>query len=105
MTIENALVNQTDSDRIEIGELVDRTMNGKFGDVYRAFINGLITECLTYNQDNPTDRMPISADRLLGRAEGYQNSIYGLEQMIQDGNDLKKPVVDEEEEEDENNEN
>ena len=104
MSIKEALVNRSDSDKIEIGELVERTLNGKFGDVFRAFINGMITECLMYHQNNPTDRMPINADRLLGRCEAYQNCIYGLEAMVEDAKDLKKPAPQEEEEEDENSE-
>ena len=99
MSIKDALVRQDVGDRIEIGEVVKRTLNGKFGDILRAFINGMITSCLKDHENNPTDRMPLSADRLLGRAEAYQNCIYGLEQMVVDAEDMQRPQEEEDLEE------
>ena len=97
MSIKDALVRQEDGDRIEIGEVVKRTLNGKFGDVLRAFINGMVTRELKDSQSNPTDRMPLSAERVLGRCEAYQNCLYGLEEMIEDAEDLQRPQEEEEE--------
>jgi len=98
MSIKDALVRQDDNDRIQIGEIVKRTMNGKFGEIFRAFINGLQTKEIEYNKTNPSDRMPLSADRLLGRIEGYHECLYGLERMIQDAEELQAPVEEEEDE-------
>ena len=97
MSIKDALVRQSETDRVEIGEVVKRTLNGKFGEILRAYINGMITESLQYHQTNPTDRMPLSADRILGRCEAYQNCIYGLETMVRDAEDLQTPIHEDEE--------
>lgn len=96
MSIKDALVRREDEDRIEIGEVVKRTLNGKFGDIFRAYINGMVTRELKDSQSNPTDRLPLPSDRVLGRCEAYQNCLYGLEQMISDAEDLQRPEEDEE---------
>ena len=98
MSIKEALVRQETTDRIEIGEVVKRTLNGKFGDILRAYINGMVTKALRDSQDNPTDRMPLPSDRVLGRCEAYQNCLYGLEQMIVDAEELQVPQKEEEDE-------
>lgn len=94
MKIKDALVRQTETDRVEIGEIVRRVYNGKFGEILRAYINGSVTKELTYNQVNPNDRSPLSADRILGRCEAYNNVLLDLERMIQDADDLQRPQED-----------
>ena len=91
MSIKEALVRQSVDDRVMIGDIVKKALNGKFGEVLRALVNGLTTECLEYNQVNPTDRMPLSAERLLGRMEAYHNIIYKLEAAISDSESLQLP--------------
>lgn len=90
--IKEALVRQEPDDVIEIGDIVRKALNGKFGEVFRAYINGMITKELTYHQNNTSEVSPINADRILGRAEAYQNCLYGLEVMISDADELKQPI-------------
>lgn len=96
MSIKDALVRQNESDKIEIGEVVKRTLNGKFGDILRAYVNGKITSESLYHQVNPMDREPLSAERILGRIEAYNNVIYNLEEMVQEAEELQRPVEDDE---------
>jgi len=79
-------------DKLERGRIVRVAYEGKFGEVFRAFINGLITTSLKYHQVNPNDRAPISAERLLGRCEGYQNVVDGLELIIYEAEELQRPI-------------
>jgi len=88
MSIREDLVTQDDQARIRIGQVVKRSMNGAFGEIFRALKNGLITEELTYNQTDNT----MSADRHLGRCEAYTNMEVKLEQMIAEMEDLTKVV-------------
>jgi len=77
---------------IERGEIVKRAYEDKFGEVLRSLVNGRITKGLSDHQLNPSDRMPITPDRILGRLEGYQTIIDDLELMIQEAEDLQRPL-------------
>ena len=91
MNIKEALVRQSVEDKISIGDIVKKAYNGKFGEILRAYINGMITKEATYNQINPTDRSPLSADRVLGRIEAYNNILVDFERMIEEAELLQKP--------------
>lgn len=103
MNIKDRLVRQNIEDKIEIGDIVRRVYNGKFGEVLRAYINGIITRELTDNQTNPKDRMPMTPDRILGRCEAYTNVLLDMERMINESDELqqiKRKKSGEEEEDD-----
>ena len=87
-------IDGTDNDSVkERGGIVDRALKGKFGEILFAFINALKDREFTFNQENSN----VSADRRLGRCEGYTNIINGLGQMIADKDILETPVRDDEE--------
>lgn len=99
MNIKERLVRQSVEDKIEIGTIVRRAYDGKFGEVLRAYINGVRDKELLFNQTNPTTRPPLNADRILGRCEAYTNVIVDMERMIQEADDLRRPIAKEEDEE------
>jgi len=82
---------------IDRGEIVQRSYRGKFGEILRAYINGMVTKELTYNQTNAPGTQPLSSDRILGRCEAYNNVLIDLERMIADGEEMKQPIIEEEE--------
>ena len=92
MKVKDRLVRQNEEDIIEIGRIVKTAYYGKFGEVLKAIVEGLVTEILTYHQSNPNDRMPMSAERLLGRLEGYQTIINKLEESIFQAEEAQKPI-------------
>ncbi len=91
MSIRDDLVTQNEQSKIRIGQVVKKSLNGNFGEVLRALVNGMITEELSFNQDNPT----MSADRHMGRCEGYNNILVKLEYMVSEMESLTQ-VEDEE---------
>lgn len=95
MKIKDALVRRNFQDKILIGDVVRKALSGRFGHIFRAYIDGMITKEIQYNKTNPNDRMPLSSDRILGRVEAYQDCLYGLEQMIQEADELKEPIREE----------
>lgn len=90
--IQDALARQDNQDKIYIGELIKRTHNGQYGEIFRALIDGLKTKELKYHQDNTPGREPLSADRVLGRMEAYQNILDELDFAIAVAEDLQKPL-------------
>lgn len=88
MRIKEALVRRDNDSKIMIGSAVERSMNGQFGEVFRAYINGVITAEIEASKFSPGQ---ISSDRRLGRIEGYQTVLLDLEQMIEDKKDLARP--------------
>ena len=97
MNIKERLVRQSVQDKIEIGEIVRRAYNGKFGEVLRAYINGAVTKESLFNQTNIVHLQPLTSDRILGRIEAYTNVLIDLERMIQEAEELQQPIKDEEE--------
>lgn len=90
MAIKESLVRQNMQDKIDIGNVVKKALNGAFGEVLRALINGLVTRELTYNQEDSK----IPADRKLGRCEAYNNVLLELERSVQEAEFLTAPVED-----------
>ena len=78
----------------ERGNIVEKALKGRFGDIISALINGLKDKELTYNQHDAI----ISADRRLGRCEGYVNVINSLYEMIDEKIRLETPEEEEGEE-------
>lgn len=101
MKIEERLVRQSPADVVEIGEVIERAYYGQFGAVLKAIIEGLMTEGLTYHTRNEKDVVPLSADRILGRLEGYQRIISEIEASIEKKNELLKPQKEDEDDEEE----
>lgn len=97
MTIEERLVRQSPEDILYIGHIVETAYLGEFGRVLNAIIEGLKTREIAYHQTNPTDRQPMSADRILGRIEGYQAVINELDLTISKAKYEKKPIEEEDE--------
>lgn len=94
MSIKEALVRQDVQDKVQIGNVVRRTLNGQFGDILRAYINGVITgECLDTNSipDNI-----INADRRLGRIEAFNKVLVDLEFMVHEMEQLTQPEEEDE---------
>lgn len=89
--IEECLVRGETQDIIYIGEVAERLYNGEGGFLLRALTNGQISEEAEVKQK---DDLP--ADRRLGRIEAYQNMINLIEQAIEDGNSMKRPLTEEE---------
>jgi len=95
MSIKDALVRQNNEDKILIGGIVKRVYNSQFGDILRAYIEGVKTKELLYHQDNGH----ISPDRILGRCEAYTNVIQDLERMIMDSEQIQEPLEEEDNDE------
>lgn len=83
------------ADIIERGRIVQVAYEGQFGKVLRALVNGLISQGLVYHRDNAPDRVPMTAERILGRCEGYQEIIDKLEMMIEAKDQLETPIDEE----------
>lgn len=79
------------SEVLQRADILDRFYNSKAGEIVRAMVNGLITYNLTI------DRQNVSADRILGRCEAYQDIINKIELAIEEGNELRKSVGEDEE--------
>lgn len=79
MKIEERLVRRNNEDIIEIGSALETFYNGPAGTIIRAMANAITTDQFTGVNDNLT-----SADRKLGRAEGINILITGIEIAIDD---------------------
>lgn len=76
---------------LDRGNIVDKAMRGRFGEILTALINGLKDAEFTYNQTE----FNIPADRRLGRCEGYTNILNSLYDMIDEKDRLEAPIVEE----------
>jgi hypothetical protein len=81
-------VNRSIDTTIQIGEVWDRFYNGSAGILFRALVNARIKEQVSQTQDNVT-----SAERRLGRAEGFQMIQDDIEMAIAQMNELTKSQV------------
>lgn len=88
MKIEERLIRHTQEDIIEIGLAVERFYAGDAGAIFRAMINGRITEEGTRHIENNS----VSADRVLGRIEGFNLIRDDIERCIQDMKSLTTPL-------------
>lgn len=79
MSIKEALVRQNMSDKIMIGNVVDKAMRSKFGDVFYAIIEGLKKRRVQESSVRPQE---MSSDRVLGRIEGYDEVVDALELSV-----------------------
>lgn len=77
---------KSNADILERSDILKKFYNGKAGEIFRAIVNGLITQNLTIARDN------VSADRILGRCEAYQHIINLIEIAIEEGEELKRPL-------------
>lgn len=96
MNIQERLSRKNNEDVIYIGEYVEKILNSEFGEILRAYINGAITRELKYDHKSADERFMLKADRTLGRCEAYTNVLYELERMVDDAQQLKIPVEEEE---------
>lgn len=92
MKVKDALVVQDEQSKILIGGVVKRTLNGQFGEIFRAYINGVITEEIEDSRIHPD---LVDANRKLGRIEGYQKVLLDLETMIEQSDKLQEHDNDE----------
>lgn len=87
MTLEERLSRQSNEDKIELGNILDRFYSSDAGTLVRAMMNGRIKEQFVAVDDTKT-----SADRRLGRAEGIQLLQDDIELVIQRKNNLIAPL-------------
>jgi len=88
MKIEHRLVRRNLDDIIEIGNILERFYNGAAGTILRAFINGRKSEECKLHQLDPK----VSAERVLGRLEAYQNIVDDIEIAIQEKTKLTEDI-------------
>lgn len=87
MNIEQALERQDMPDKIYIGEVAEKFYNSEAGELLRALLTGLRSNQSTMHRAQQS----ISADRVLGRIEAYQEIQDAFEGMIADKNKLVTP--------------
>lgn len=79
MRIEERMIRREQEDTIFIGQYLEKFYESDAGTIFRAMANAITTEQFTSTEDNIT-----SADRKLGRAEGVNLLLTGIEIAIDD---------------------
>lgn len=97
MSVKLALERREAQDQILIGGIIKRVHESQYGEIFRALVEGLKAKELMYNQNNVPNLIPLTADRILGRLEAYQNIVDELDLAIKVAEDLQKPEPEEEE--------
>lgn len=95
MKIEDRIIRRSQEDIIEIGSALEAFYNGPAGTIVRALANQITMEQFTSLEDNKT-----SSDKKLGRAEGVNMLIHGIELAIDDMQRLTVEIKEEQKLED-----
>lgn len=78
-------------DQIEIGNIIESSLKGSFGEVMKAMIEGLKSEFLM----NSDAVKVLPADRILGRLEGLSRLQDRLDYAVMIARELKEDIKDE----------
>jgi len=91
MKIEERMDRNSMEDQIEIGNIIESSLKGSFGEVMKAMIEGLKSEFLM----NSDAVKVLPADRILGRLEGLSRLQDRLDYAVMIARELKEDIKDE----------
>lgn len=84
MTVDEMMARQDDSDRMEIGNIVEHATQGRFGKVLKAIIEGIKEDLSAAADRDPK----ISAERTLGKIWGLNEVQRRLDNAVDDKNKI-----------------